>query len=164
MNRTIKATAIAIALMGTAGVANAGSANDSMLVTVDVSATCALMPRAGHNINIPGNSMAGNQFGMYSVKCNDQLPFVLALDGTTVGGKLTVTDANTGRAYEVKMVQGATNVPWGSVANNEAYAGVGAGIWQNIPVRVTFNQDFAYGLPQVGDYNGTVTRVLSWTP
>ena len=164
MNRTIKATAIAIALLGTAGVANAGSANDSMLVTVDVSATCSLQPRAGHNIIVPGTSQSGIQNGMYMVKCNDQLPYVLALDGTTVGGKLTVTDATSGRAYQVKMVQSATNTPWGTVANNEAYAGVGAGLWQNIPVRVTFNTDFAYGRPQVGDYNGTVTRVLSWTP
>ena len=164
MNKTIKATAVAIALLGTAGLAQAQSANDSMLVTVDVSATCALQPRAGHNIIVPANTMTGIQNGMYMVKCNDQLPFSLALDGTTAGGKVTVTDANTGRAYEVKMVQSATNTPWGNVANGEAYSGIGLGVWQNIPVRVTFNSDLAYGRPQVGDYNGTVTRVLSWTP
>lgn len=164
MNNTIKVSVLAIALFGAAGVAQAQSVNDSMGVTVDVSASCELMARAGHNIIVPGNGMSGSQFGMYGVKCNDQLPFVLAIDGTTAGGQVTVTDTNTGRSYQAKMVQAATNVPWGTVANGEAYSGVGTGLWNNIPVRVTFNQDLAYGRPQVGDYNGTITRVLSWAP
>ena len=163
MNRTIKATAIAIALMGTAGVANAGSATDNLNVRVQVAAGCDLHPAATHSVVIDADNPTASETRNFAVTCNDQLPYVLEI-GTTAGGRLIVKDASTSKEYQVAFKQGATNTAWGTTANGESYAGTGNGVTQLLPYILQVNMDDPNYVMQVGHYEGTLLRTLSWTP
>jgi spore coat protein U-like protein len=161
MKHSVKLIAAAC-LLGMAGMAQAADVTDQFQVTVIVGASCELQPVQDIIMTVPSGSQVATRNAMFNVSCSDQLPYTLELN-TQAGGALDVTDSNTNRTYQVKFKQSMTNAPWGSVANGEAYSGVGAGLWQNIPYRVTFNQDMAYGMPQVGVYeNPAYTATLSF--
>ena len=163
MNRIISATAIAIALLGTVGLANAGSATDNLNVRVQVAAGCDLHPAATHSVVIDADNPSASETRNFAVTCNDQLPYVFEL-GTLAGGYLIVKDANTGTEYLTKFKQGATNTAWGTTANGEDYTGIGNGATQLIPYVLEVNTDDPSYVMQVGHYEGLVLRTLSWAP
>ena len=163
MNKTITATAVAIALLGTAGLAQADSVSDNLNIRVQVAAGCDLHPAATHSVVIDADNPTASQTRNFAVTCNDQLPYVLEI-GTTAGGRLTVTDSGTSQQYQVVFKQGATNTAWGTEANGEEYVGLGNGQTQLIPYILQVNMDDPNYVMRVGHYEGTLLRTLSWTP
>lgn len=163
MNNTIKVSVLAVALLGVAGFAHADSVSDNLNVRVQVAAGCDLHPAADHNVVIDSQNPTASETRNFAVTCNDQLPYVLEI-GTTAGGRLTVTDASTTKQYDVIFKQGDTNSFWGTAANGEEYTGLGNGQTQLIPYILEVNTETPNYSMQVGHYEGTLLRTLSWTP
>lgn len=153
---------VATALLGLAGFAQAGVVQDASTVTVSVEASCDMWPVDDHYINVASGQSAGASNGKYfNVTCSDQLPYTVEVN-TKAGGLLDVYDASTGRVYEVKFVNGMTGTPLGTVANGEAITETGTGMGQYLFYNVQFNINGAYGLPQVGSYDGDFTATVNF--
>lgn len=158
-HNTLLAVAGAVAL-GATGFAHAGTVSDQGHVNVTVEGTCEMLPDQDKFFDL-GQATAAQLGFMVTVRCSDQLPYILEND-TAQQGRLQVVDANTSRAYDVYFTRTDSGSYWGSTLNGEQLNDVGTGVYQSHGMSVSFNMNSAYGRPQAGLYVGSYTNTLSF--
>lgn len=145
--------------------ANAQDASSSFDVNLTVEASCSLSTAASSidvalldlSLSTTAPIPAYSSPTFFTVRCNKNLPYTLAVDAEAQG-QVALTDAASGESFQAELRTGS--VVLGSVANNEALAGTGTGLNQSIPFEV--NLLLPNGLPRVGTYTKTVTATVNY--